>query len=159
MPEAGTVSRIGLMFSARKLRTAAMNGDVGRVRSLLAQGANPNAQDNHGWTALRFAVNSDEPEIVRLLVGSGADPSMQDKFGTSPVHAAMTVKSARAFEALRQENVDFNVRNGSGKTPLQAISEDIEVLQNSQFPEMRATGTQLLAMRVLLLIHLSGRSN
>lgn len=145
------------MFSARKLRNAAMNRDKAQVRALLQSGVNPNAADRQGWTALSFAVNSDSPEVVSLLVRAGADTGARDKFGSTPVHRSLDLAAAQAFRQLVKEDVDFTVRNGKGQTPLEELTETIGVFRNSSLPDSEVTATRLLAMRVLLLQHLAKR--
>ena len=56
----------------------AWNGDLAEVKRLLDAGADVNAKNSGGWTALRNAVagwNSD-PEVVKLLLNAGAAPDV-----------------------------------------------------------------------------------
>ncbi|MGA1827543.1 ankyrin repeat domain-containing protein [Microbacterium sp.] len=132
-----------------------MNRDSAKVKALLQSGADPNASDTGGWTALRFAVNSDAPEVVSLLVQAGADTGALDKFGSTPVHDSLSLASAHAFQQLMKEGADFTVRNGKGQTPLEELTETIGVFRNSSMPDSDVTATRLSAMRVLLLQYLS----
>ena len=62
--------------AARDLRTslgsqpihlAAMNSDLSAMRALIAAGANVNARDGEGATALLIAVRNGHSDIVRIL--------------------------------------------------------------------------------------------
>ena len=58
---------------------AARFGDVAKVRQYLAAGANPNAVDSLGWTALEWVALSNYPEVAKDLVAAGADPNLVTK--------------------------------------------------------------------------------
>lgn len=51
----------------------AMRGNVEQVKSLVAQGADINATDSTGWTALMFAARDGHFEVVKLLLANGAN--------------------------------------------------------------------------------------
>ena len=53
---------------------AVKGGNVGFVRRLLAAGANPNAADKDGDTALVVAVKASNAEVVKTLLDGGASP-------------------------------------------------------------------------------------
>ena len=55
------------------LHRAAASGNNGRIKKLLHQGADVNAEDEQGLTPLMYAVVHRNTEIVRLLLESGAD--------------------------------------------------------------------------------------
>jgi ankyrin repeat protein len=57
---------------------AAERGHVGVVRLLLARGADVNATDSFGDTALHEAVCEGHEEVVSILLSCGADPSRKD---------------------------------------------------------------------------------
>ena len=48
------------------------------VRELLSHGADINAQDNSGLTALMEAVDADSSETVKLLLEHGADAALKN---------------------------------------------------------------------------------
>ncbi len=57
----------------RDLIQASMKGDVEKVISLLDSGADINAKDQRGWTALLWAVSRGQMDLVKLLLDRGAD--------------------------------------------------------------------------------------
>lgn len=62
---------------------AAYNGDKEICEMLLAHGADPNAVDMHGNTALREAIGNRKEKIVQLLLSKGANPDHKNQDGTS----------------------------------------------------------------------------
>lgn len=70
------------------LREAAAAGDTAKVRSLLSLGADPNAADSEGWTALHWSSNN--AALVTLLLQNGAAVDAADAQGKSTLHWAAT---------------------------------------------------------------------
>ena len=58
---------------------AASRGFAGVVRALLEGGADPNAIDRRGVTALHHAAGEGNAELVRLLLERGANPHYRDE--------------------------------------------------------------------------------
>jgi hypothetical protein len=72
------------------LLDAARGGDVGRVRAILDAGADVNAANRYGVTALGFAAERGHIDVVRMLVERGADVNVVDSFyGSRPVDFAL----------------------------------------------------------------------
>jgi Ankyrin repeats (3 copies) len=63
-----------------ELRRAAGEGNVARVKQLLEAGADVNAANRYGGTALSYACDHGHLEVVKLLLEKGADPKAQDTF-------------------------------------------------------------------------------
>ena len=51
------------------------------VREDLRSGADVNAKDEDGWTALMYAAHNPNPEVVSVLLEAGADVDAKDKNG------------------------------------------------------------------------------
>jgi ankyrin repeat protein len=80
---------------AGPLHVAAEMGDVAKVKSLLAAGADVNARDEDGDTPLHFAarMGSDDEgakysEVARVLIAAGATGSIQNKEGKTAFDVA-----------------------------------------------------------------------
>jgi len=59
--------------NGQDLINAAENGDVAKVKVLLAKGADVNAKANNGATALIMASQNGHLEVVKALLAKGAD--------------------------------------------------------------------------------------
>jgi ankyrin repeat protein len=57
---------------------AAKNGDKSTLDLLLAQGADPNAANVAGATALMLAAGNARSDVVRALLAAGAKPITKD---------------------------------------------------------------------------------
>lgn len=72
----------------RQLRQAAAEGRNGRIRQLVAAGADLNDLTGQGGTPLHDAVIGDHMDSVRLLLQLGADPGIRDSDGYTPLDRA-----------------------------------------------------------------------
>ena len=60
------------------LITASMNNDIAEVKRLLEAGADVNAPDEDGDTALMWAVFKGHKDVVKVLYDAHANPKMLD---------------------------------------------------------------------------------
>ena len=70
-------------------RPAAAEGRDIEVSQLLAAGANPNAQDDNGWTPLHFAAQSVSVGVTKALLDAGVNTELRDARGSSPLWRAV----------------------------------------------------------------------
>jgi ankyrin repeat protein len=68
------------------------------IRILVHLGANIDAVDAVGRTALAIAAEQNQPELIRLLIELGADPARKMVNGRTPLDYA---RDANAQDALR----------------------------------------------------------
>jgi hypothetical protein len=83
------------------LLAAAARGDLAGTRNSLAGGADVNARDGAGRTALLLATHGGHAEVVTLLLAAGADPNLADARGLRPLAAAEAGGHADIAAALR----------------------------------------------------------
>ena len=76
------------IVGTRALMVAAAHGHKDTVRVLLDAGAEVNAKDFTGWTALHAAAFKGDPEIVQLLLEHGGIPGRASWFIRSPLGMA-----------------------------------------------------------------------
>jgi ankyrin repeat protein len=104
---------------------AAFNGDTAEVRAAIDNGANVDAKDENGVTALIYAATSGHLEIARLLVANGAKIELADGQGMTPLIEAVANEHLDLAEFLLAKGADINAANGDGDTPLLfAVSKD-----------------------------------
>ncbi len=83
------------------LRRAASAGDLAKVQELLAAGADVNAANKYGGTALAFASDKGHAAVVNLLLERGANPNTKDSFyNAAPLDWAVQRGHAEIVRAL-----------------------------------------------------------
>ncbi|KAI2493975.1 serine/threonine kinase [Fragilaria crotonensis] len=95
-------------------------GNLDKVRDLLRRGANVNAKNVHGDTALIEASQSGHLEVVRaLLEHNGVDVNIQTNYGSTALTWASQKGHLEVVRALLMHNgVDVNFQNKYGMTAL-----------------------------------------
>jgi ankyrin repeat protein len=102
------------------LHYAALEGDVARVRELLAAGADPAFQDDNGWTPLHFAAQEQRAEVASMLIAAGASVDAQDVYGNTPLGKAVFNSRGKGdvIQLLREAGADPYLMNKSDVSPL-----------------------------------------
>ena len=100
------------------LADAAKRADWATVRVLIQQGADINAAQGDGATALHWASYWDNREIADLLIGEGADVNATNDLGVTPLWAASENGSSAMVETLLEAGTDPNAALPFGETPL-----------------------------------------
>jgi len=108
---------------SEQLHDAVRVGDVARARELLAAGADVNARDGYGATALMNAAHAGNAEMVQALIAAGADVNATDELGWNAVHKAVYNSDLdkgfpEVVEILAKGGSDVNARIGYGIRPL-----------------------------------------
>jgi ankyrin repeat protein len=88
------------------------------AKLLLDAGANPNAQDKMGNTALHVAALNGNVEVVRVLLAHHAAVNTANKMGSTPIVNAAIRSDAGVVRMLIDAGADVNAADGSGSTAL-----------------------------------------
>ncbi|MDE0357057.1 MAG: ankyrin repeat domain-containing protein [Gammaproteobacteria bacterium] len=100
--------------------------NVAAVRLLFRAGADPDARDERGRTALHRAANFENGHAIRLLLEGGAEVDARDEDGASPLqHAAAAIlpRDTEAMMLLLEADANPDARNRDGETPLHSAAE------------------------------------
>jgi len=96
---------------------AAYNGHRAVAEFLLDQGAQVDARNGQGRTALMFAATGPFPETVALLLERGADPNATDQTeGWSPLMFAAAEGNPKVAEHLLEHGADPTLTDRDGET-------------------------------------------
>jgi ankyrin repeat protein len=104
-----------------ELVLAARAGNLAHVESLLASGADVNARDREGATALMFAALRGDEKLVRTLLAAGADPNLKDGIGETAL--ILGARNAGIVGMLLEKDADPNLADAEGQTALLAAAE------------------------------------
>jgi ankyrin repeat protein len=100
------------------LSAAAKNVDRDEVARLIKQGANVNATEGDGSTALHWASYRDDVAIADQLLRAGANAHVANDLGATPLWAACSNGSDAMVRRLLEAGADPNLALLSGETPL-----------------------------------------
>ena len=113
---------------AGPLHDAAREGDLEKVRALLGEGAEVDAQNDRGETPLILSILEGHADVVELLIARDADVMARNKRGLTPLHAAAYSGSAELAQLLLDHGAALEDRaNVSGATPLIVAAEENHV--------------------------------
>jgi ankyrin repeat protein len=114
-------------FHETALPLAAFRGRLEIAQVLLGHGANPNVEDEYGWTPLHLVsegkYNSHEHDvsIARLLLEHGADVNLGIRKFT-PLHSASFNGRLELARVLLNHGAGANAKDEFGNTPLHQVS-------------------------------------
>lgn len=91
-------------------QAATRQGDVEQVRHLLEAGADINARDRYGQTALMNAARRGQVELVRLLVEQGAALNTTAKYSLTALMLAIINGHTEIAYILIQAGADRSIR-------------------------------------------------
>ena len=87
---------------------------------LLGAGANPDAADIEGWTALMFTA---EQSVAKALLNAGANPNMVNKEGLTALMFAAGKGNLEVAKVLLDTGANLNVMDIEGWTALMFVAE------------------------------------
>lgn len=92
---------------------AVKRGDVPMVLDLLSRGADVDARDRHGQTALMLSAHAGHRQVVETLIGHRANLNITAKFGLSALMLAVVAGHEEVALLLAKAGADLSLR-GSG---------------------------------------------
>jgi ankyrin repeat protein/outer membrane protein assembly factor BamB len=143
---------------SEELLAAAKKGDADAVKALLARGADVNAKNSYGATALSFAADKGHVEVVKLLLQNKADVNAKDTFyKASPLDWAVMRSNVEIIKALVEAGADgaesaLVSAATQGQTELvQAILDKAKLKEESLTKALAATPAKHTAVAELLV--------
>jgi len=101
-------------------------GDVGRVLALLDAGADIDARDKHGQTALMNAAHRGDAALVQTLATRGANLDYTAKYRLTALMLAVIARRPEVVRILVAAGADRKIQGSKGHfagTPLQYAEE------------------------------------
>lgn len=117
--------------------------DVEDVRDLLDQGADVDARNRHGQTALMLAAHAGHLEVVSVLVAHRANLNTTAKYGLSALMLALVAGHVEVARLLADAGADLSLRGTGvpgfiGKTAYDlAVERDMRELSAALEPKPR----------------------
>jgi ankyrin repeat protein len=124
LPPAGQMAGSDATVAPSPLPDAALiksieKGDLKAVRSLVDQGANPNATEPVlARTPLHSAAFFGRDRIADFLIERGANVKARDSMGLTPLHAAVLAGDKGMASRLLAKGADIDAATDAGATPL-----------------------------------------
>ena len=100
------------------LHRAAKAGDINGLKETIAAGADLNARDGRGWTALMHVVNKGYTLLVPLLLNAKAAVDIQAPDGATALFMAAVHGHTEIIALLVEAGADPSIKGPKGKTPV-----------------------------------------
>jgi len=108
---------------ASPLIWAVRTGNQVGCEVLLSRGADVQAQDRDGNTALHHAALMDRLELLGFLLFAGANPEAADNRGQTSLHLATSAGSYEACRLLLDQGASLDHPDSRGNTPLHIAAD------------------------------------
>ena len=105
-------------FADAPVADAAMRRDTAEVRRLLQSGADVNATQADGATALHWAAYHGDASLASVLLAAGAEVAAANRNGSTPMWLATSRGDAAVIKALLDKGADANEELPLGRRPL-----------------------------------------
>ena len=122
----------------KEWKVATNTGDAELTRRLLDAGADINALDDHGQTALMNAAHNGHLEVVELLVKRGANLNHTAKYHLTALMLSVIARHAEVVRVLVQAGADTQRRGCEpfANTPLEysqqkGYAEIVKILRSA----------------------------
>ena len=115
------------------LLDAARNGDVAAVTAAMEAGADVNAAQGDGMTALHWAAERGHADVARVLLDAGAAVDRGTRIGSyTPLHLASRRGNADMARTLLTAGADPGLATtSSGVTPLHLAAAAVDALDTA----------------------------
>jgi ankyrin repeat protein len=107
-----------------ELADAIVANDIERVRYLLAHGANPDARDGDGYTALINATRFSFLELATYLAGHNANVNLGDRNNWTPLIYAAWEDNPELVSMLMKHGAKIDVVSADGLTALAIAAQN-----------------------------------
>lgn len=107
-----------------ELIDAVWKGQIRQIRSLVRQGANPDARRGHQErTMLILACERSNLAMAQTLIKAGAHADLPDNEMNTPLHVAAQGSSHELMDLLVKKGARLEAKNSSGRTPMHTAAE------------------------------------
>lgn len=106
------------MMEQSPLLEAVYMGHLEIIKELLDKGADTEARNPKGWTAIHLAATWNRTDMLSLLIEKGADLEAKDKEGRTALHSAATKGHQDCVKLLLEAGADKDARSKDGRTAI-----------------------------------------
>ena len=114
-----------IVANKKTIFDAASEGDVQALNYFVDDGANLNALDASGESALHYAALNGKTDAAKMLVVAGADPMLRDANGRIPFEVAEDSGQLETAAALAQQYLALNgdsTTSSSAQSPATVVA-------------------------------------
>lgn len=117
------------------IHSAALYGDIKRIKYLINTGININSKDGRKRTPIMYVAEDGSIEIIKYFIKNGANINETDDNLETPLIIAIKNNNVGAAKYLIESETDINITNIEGKKALDIAKENklydiVKLLEN-----------------------------
>ncbi|XP_031616943.1 serine protease persephone-like isoform X2 [Contarinia nasturtii] len=107
-----------------RLTSAAVEGNIETIKTLINDGANVNFEDEYKHTPLHWAAVQGHAEIIKYLIEKGVNVNVENLDKNTPIHWAAWNGHKEAVKTLIDHGANVNAEDKDKATPLHKAAEN-----------------------------------